>query len=144
MRQQGYRRGAVDKAESNGIEISKQYLDKDGKPVENVGLGDEVEVVIKLRSLTGEDIFDVAVVDLLPGGADIVRNSVSSETFLDFSETREDRLTAYLSVSPTGNVIRYKITAVSRGDFAVPPVYAEALYDTTVKAHDVSSRLVVE
>ena len=144
VRQQGYRRGAVDKAESSGIEISKQYLDKDGKPVENVGLGDEVEVVIKLRSLTGEDIFDVAVVDLLPGGADIVRDSVSSETFLDFSETREDRLTAYLTVSPTGNVIRYKITAVSRGDFAVPPVYAEALYDTTVKAHDVSSRLVVE
>ena len=144
LRQQGYQEGTVSKAESNGIEIAKEYLDKDGNSVDDVKLGDEIEVVVKLRSLTGENITDVAIVDLLPGGADIVRNSITSDSFIDFSEAREDRMIAYMTVTPAGNVVRYKITAVSRGKFAIPPAYASAMYDIMVRAHSITGLLEIE
>lgn len=144
LRQQGYQEGTVSKAESNGIEIAKEYLDKDGNSVDDVKLGDEIEVVVKLRSLTGENIADVAIVDLLPGGVDIVRNSITSDSFVDFSEAREDRMIAYMTVTPAGNVVRYKITAVSRGKFATPPAYASAMYDIMVRAHSITGLLEIE
>lgn len=142
LRQQGYREGKVMKSVANGMEIAKEYLIGD-KAVDKAKLGDVIDVVIKLRSLTGENIYDAAVVDLLPGGTDIVRDSVKGEE-LDFSETREDRLNAYLTVTPAGTEIKYKIKAVSKGSFAVPPAYVSAMYDIQLNAHNMTAGLVVE
>ena len=142
LRQQGYAEGKVLKPETNGMEIAKEYL-IDGKPVDKAKLGDVIDVVIRIRSLTGENIRDAAVVDLLPGGTDIVRDSVENGN-LDFSETREDRLNAYLTVPPAGVEVKYKIKAVSKGNFAVPPVYVSAMYDIQLNAHNITSGLVIE
>lgn len=144
LRQQGYQEGRINKAESAGIEVAKEYRDMKGNKISKAKLGDEIEVVIKLRSLTGEDIADTAIVDLLPGGVDIVRNSITSEAFIDFSEAREDRMLAYMTVVPAGEIIRYKVTAISRGKFAVPPVYASAMYNIMVRAHGVTDELEIE
>jgi uncharacterized protein YfaS (alpha-2-macroglobulin family) len=58
------------------LEVFREYLDADGKPVETVKLGGEVRVRIRLRALTPETPIDsVAIVDLLPGGFEPVIQS---------------------------------------------------------------------
>jgi hypothetical protein len=57
----------------NGFEVLREYTSLDGKPVKSVKLGEELDVHVKMRSLTGKGtIYDVAVVDLLPGGFEVV------------------------------------------------------------------------
>ena len=69
----GFDRTPPAKAVSNGFEILREYTDSEGKPVTQVKLGDEVEVHVKFRAIGKPFIFNVAVVDLLPGGFEIVQ-----------------------------------------------------------------------
>lgn len=61
------------KAVANGFEILREYTDRTGKPVTAVKLGEEVEVHLKFRALGKPYLNDVALVDLLPGGFEIVQ-----------------------------------------------------------------------
>jgi alpha-2-macroglobulin len=54
------------------IEVFREYTDEAGKPIARVQLGDEVSVHIRLRSLGKDTLANLAVVDLLPGGFEVV------------------------------------------------------------------------
>lgn len=60
---------------SQGMEILRSYTDLAGKPVSQVRLGEEIEVHLKFRSTERDWLGDVALVDLLPGGFEIVQPS---------------------------------------------------------------------
>ncbi len=65
------------------LEVLREIVGKDGKPIKEVKLGDEAEVHIKLRSLgKGSQLYSLALVDLLPGGFEVVINppAVSEES----------------------------------------------------------------
>jgi uncharacterized protein YfaS (alpha-2-macroglobulin family) len=55
-----------------GLEILREYADAAGKPVKNVKLGDELEVHLKFRGVGKKSIDSVVLVDLLPGGFELV------------------------------------------------------------------------
>ena len=55
------------------LEVLREIVGSDGKPIKEVKLGDEAEVHIKLRSLgKGTQLWNLALVDLLPGGFEVV------------------------------------------------------------------------
>lgn len=54
------------------LEIEREYTDKEGKVIQTAKVGDEIEVHIKLRTIDTADYANVAIVDLLPGGFDVV------------------------------------------------------------------------
>lgn len=57
------------------LEVLREIVGSDGKPIKEVKLGDEAEVHIKLRSLgKGSQLWNLALVDLLPGGFEVVVN----------------------------------------------------------------------
>ncbi|MDR2013108.1 MAG: alpha-2-macroglobulin [Rhodanobacter sp.] len=70
--QSGYDRGASDKAIKNGLEIIREYTAADGKPLDKITLGQEIEVHLKIRATGRASVGNVAIVDLLPGGFDPV------------------------------------------------------------------------
>lgn len=70
--QSGYDRKAPAKAIKNGLEIVRDYTDDHGKPLDIITLGQEIEVHVKIRAIGNEDVDNVAIVDLLPGGFDAV------------------------------------------------------------------------
>jgi uncharacterized protein YfaS (alpha-2-macroglobulin family) len=74
VEQSGFERGVPDKEVKNGLEIMREYVDAAGKPLRSVKVGDEVEVRLKFRALGSHGIANVALVDLLPGGFDLVIN----------------------------------------------------------------------
>ena len=75
LSQAGFDRTVPAKALSQGLEVLREYTDRDGKPVTAVTLGDELQVHLRFRGLGGRPVASVALVDLLPGGFEVVENS---------------------------------------------------------------------
>jgi uncharacterized protein YfaS (alpha-2-macroglobulin family) len=50
------------------LEVFREYQDAKGKVVTKVHLGDEVNVHLRVRAVGGGHLYDVAFIDLLPGG----------------------------------------------------------------------------
>jgi uncharacterized protein YfaS (alpha-2-macroglobulin family) len=72
LNESGFDRAAPREAQSNGLEVVREYLDDNGKPVTTIKQGDEVTVRLRLRALQQQAFGPVAVVDLLPGGFEAV------------------------------------------------------------------------
>lgn len=66
--QGGYDRDQPAKAIKDGLEITRDYTDTNGKAIDKVTVGQEIDVHLKIRSTDGSDYDDIAIVDLLPGG----------------------------------------------------------------------------
>jgi uncharacterized repeat protein (TIGR01451 family) len=66
--QGGYDRDAAGKAITNGLEITRDYTDVNGKAVDQVTIGQEIDVHLKIRATGNDGVGNVAIVDLLPGG----------------------------------------------------------------------------
>ena len=78
MTQAGFDTQLPTKDIKNGLEVLREYTDLSGKPLKNVKLGDEIEVHVKLRSVSKVTHHNIAVVDLLPGGFEVVLDPITS------------------------------------------------------------------
>ncbi|MEX2259945.1 MAG: alpha-2-macroglobulin [Woeseia sp.] len=143
--QAGYDAKLPDAAVRNGIEIARDYVDGNGKPVNGATIGDELTVRLRVRSLGGYRS-NVAIVDLLPGGFEVIAESVRNEQSgwsMDYRDVREDRVVVYGGFGDNVTEIRYQVKVTSAGDFVVPSAYASAMYDRSVHARTVPSRFTV-
>jgi len=66
--QGGYDSDAPGKAIKDGIEIVRDYTDSKGKSLDQISVGEEIDVHIKIRATGSDGVGNVAIVDLLPGG----------------------------------------------------------------------------
>ena len=143
------------KEESEGIEVTREYQDASGKVVTSAPLGAELTVHLRVRTTDSRDIDNVALLDLLPGGFEVQRDSLrgapapsagggdddegdnqsSGQWNPDYADIREDRVVFYGAIGPQMHEIVYKVKVTSPGTFLVPPAYAGAMYDHTVFAH---------
>ena len=168
--QAGYDLAAPKKAISRGLEITRDYTDEKGNPVTQVTLGQKINVHLKIRANSKEGQSNLAIVDLLPGGFEVVQqtppepeadsNDESSEADAsaswqsplaasgstwapDYSDIREDRVVIYGSASTDVQEFVYQIKATNTGSFVIPPAYGEAMYDREVQALSVSDKKLV-
>ena len=143
----GFDRQVSTKTLTDGLEVYRELLDKSGKTVTTTQLGDVVTVRLRVRSLRPESITNVAIVDLLPGGFEIVSSSlspgISSINGVDYVEVREDRAVFFATVPTQTLEITYQIKSCNRGQFTVPPVFAESMYDRNVKARGLGGKIGV-
>ena len=56
---------------------------------------------------------------------------------------REDRAVFYATVSSSALEINYQIKSSNRGDFTVPPVFAESMYERNVKGRGIGGKITV-
>jgi alpha-2-macroglobulin len=66
--QGGYDSRQPSEAIKNGIEVIRDYTDDQGKAVDSVTVGQEINVHVRIRATGDDGVGNVAVVDLLPGG----------------------------------------------------------------------------
>jgi uncharacterized repeat protein (TIGR01451 family) len=132
---------------SEGIEVSREYHDDAGNPTSTVKLGDELNVVLRVRGVGDRDITNVAILDLLPGGFEVVPESISTGACrydgIDYADVREDRVAVFGNVNNTETTIAYRIKATNKGTYAVPPPQAEAMYHLKIRARGTSGTLTV-
>ena len=127
--QQGFDKTLKDYSE--GIEISREYLDSNGSVIKSANIGDTVTVRIKARAKS-KDYLSAVIVDLLPACFEIVSGSQSG--YFDSSDAREDRLVLYASIGKNISEFTYTAKAVTKGNFTVPGIYITGLYDTEISA----------
>ncbi len=138
------------------IEFYRDYQNDKGEALSEVRIGQEVIVKLKMRSTDGKTHYNLAVVDLLPGGFDPVfkrggssggmvgRLSMSGSSWRPkYADVREDRVVLYGDVGDTVAEFAYRIKATTRGEFTVPPAYGESMYDENVKARSLGAKIKV-
>ncbi len=143
----GFDRGLPDKAIAEGMEVQRELLGAGGQPMTQIRLGERVTVRLRVRSLGQQVITNAAILDLLPGGFEIVGGSlqpgIGGAGGMDFVEVREDRAVFFGTVTPRVREIRYEIKPVNRGEFTVPPPFAESMYDRALHARGLPGRITV-
>ncbi len=121
------------------LKVRRRYLDKDGEPLDlmNLHQGQLVVAEIRIKSEDGR-VDNIAVEDLLPGGLEIENARLSTSASLpwikstvqaDYVDIRDDRISLFLSVDESELVYFYTTRAVTVGNFKVPSIRAEAMYD---------------
>jgi uncharacterized protein YfaS (alpha-2-macroglobulin family) len=146
MIETGFDSKLPDKKIADGIEVWREIVDESGGAVSGARLGEPLTVRIKIRSLNRSQISNVAIEDLLPGGFEIVGSSLHPGTGsqgCDYVEVREDRAVFFTDIGENVKTITYQIKPCNRGEFVVPPVFAESMYDRAIKARGLSGQIRV-
>lgn len=124
----------------NGIEVFREYTDMNGKKLETLSIGTDIQVHVKIRTIDPRKstITNVAIVDMLPSGFELQYDRSGTESFgsgtleTDYVEPREDRVLIFCTAESSVRELTYTIRPTSKGKFAVPPVFAESMYDKSV------------
>lgn len=152
----------------SGMEVLREFVGADGKPVSSVNVGDELTVRLKFRAVNRDNVPNVALVDLTPGGFEPVLDTpaepeegtaegstaaqgtqstalaglagAKSNWNVSYADVREDRVVFYGTVSKDFSEITYRIKATNSGRFVVPPAYAESMYERNVQARSAAGQ----
>jgi len=135
--QAGFNNTLPEKSVQDGIEIFRDFVDDEGNVITSFEQGQEISVRLKVRSLDNKVLNNIAIVDLLPGGFEVIRSSVPRTAYnwrADYVDVREDRVIYYGSFENRVTELTYKVKLTSSGQFLVPPTTAESMYDRSIKA----------
>lgn len=141
--QSGFAKTLPRKSSQQGVEVYRTYKDLTGYSVTTVTLGTEIEVHIQVRSLNNQDVSNLAIIDLLPGGFEVVRDSLKRDN-VDYFDAREDRVLFFLTATSNNKEIVYRIKATNKGEYTVPPILATAMYNPAVKANGAAGKITVQ
>jgi uncharacterized protein YfaS (alpha-2-macroglobulin family) len=130
--EQGYDAGKPGGPERSGLEVAREItpLHKD----EPLRPGDPVDVVLRVRNVSGKSLGNLAVVDLLPAGFEVLAGDLKSGAGTVpgtvFAELREDRNLFFLGLAENAEwSVKYRMKAVTAGSFVVSAALAEDMYD---------------
>ncbi len=208
IKEAGFDRESPTTAKNSGLEMTREYLDEEGKVVSSIELGKELNVRLRGRSLSPSAINDLAIVDLLPGGFEpvletrVASNTTPTEEYMggedegvyheeennqnpsvqedegyleegaflkalfplnvawaqtlsttgaslsalavSYLDMREDRVLVFGSLGADAREFQYKIKAVNRGSYSVPPVFAESMYDRQIQSRGAGAKITIE
>jgi uncharacterized protein YfaS (alpha-2-macroglobulin family) len=90
IEQSGFDRKPPTQAIKQGLEVLREYTDSSGKPITSITMGQQIDVHLKFRGLKEGGYSNVALVDLLPGGFELVVPTEAAQTpFVEASEEEE-------------------------------------------------------
>ncbi|MBL8268933.1 MAG: hypothetical protein JNL55_21265 [Steroidobacter sp.] len=72
IEQSGFDRKPPSQAIKQGLEVLREYTDASGKAVTSIKMGQQIDVHLKFRGLKEGGLSNIALVDLLPGGFELV------------------------------------------------------------------------
>lgn len=141
LKQEGYDKQPAKKY-SNGLEIYQEILNDKGEAVSKVKAGEDLTVKIKIKSLTGKQINNVAIVNMFAAPFMFIRGSMQG--YYTFAEPMEDRLLIFGNYGPNTTTLTYKVKVTNAGEFIIPAVSAEAMYNSALSAGTDEGKLIVE
>ena len=150
----GIQRGSFVEEYERELQVSRRYLNKDGENLARQFVhGDLIVAEITVKALTA-NLENVVVVDMLPTGFEIENPRLESRAGIpwlkaqdfkpDYLDIRDDRL-IFFGTFPRQRERKfyYALRAVTQGEFTLPPIAAEAMYDATKSTVTGSMRIEV-
>ncbi|MBC2743842.1 MAG: alpha-2-macroglobulin family protein, partial [Desulfosarcina sp.] len=144
--QSGFDRTLPTEPVRNGLEIHRDFMDDAGEVLDTFTQGQEITVRLRIRSLNAPRVTNVAIVDLLPGGFEVIRRSVPRTVQgwqADYVDVREDRVIFYGSVETTVRDLTYRVKVTAPGTFTVPPAFAGSMYDRSLRTSTAAGQVTV-
>lgn len=142
--QSGFDNSAPLESLAEKVEIFREYTDQDGEILDEVELGQLIDVHIKVRAIGVSVLRDIAIVDLLPGGFEPAMDSQNQGGWTPvYMDRREDRVVLFGDIDNDINEYIYQIRSVNKGSFTVPPAYIESMYDPSVMAVTPGGKITV-
>ncbi|WP_392559708.1 alpha-2-macroglobulin [Orbus mooreae] len=156
LSEQGFDKTIQQQPITKGLEVYREFTDDKGNIVNSVTIGDTVNVTVRIRTLSEEGATNLAIVDLLPGGFEVVQQPITSSQdnyddegeYDGEDEEYYDEDTGHHWISPiaTGNYTWYPDYTDVREDRVI--IYGSTENDTTqtfmyqIKATNVGQYIV--
>jgi alpha-2-macroglobulin len=146
--EEGFDRALPSKPQKDGIEVYREFSTMDGKPIESLLVGDSLKVTLRVRNISAIPLGNLAMTDLLPGGFSLEPNGlkpgVNTVPGTERVDLREDRNVFFFTLQGAKDLtIEYVLRATCAGDFVVPPLYAESMYDRGINGVGMGRRISV-
>ncbi|MCP4582525.1 MAG: hypothetical protein GY839_13030 [candidate division Zixibacteria bacterium] len=151
----GVSRDMTMREHDNRMKVRREYLDSEGRPLDlsSIQLGDQVVAKITVEALD-KNLENVIINDLLPTCLEIENPRLETAGQLewvkgkssgfDYMDIRDDRLLLFISLSTRRTfTYYYSMRVISSGEFIVPPVSSECMYDPTIKSAGSSGKIAV-
>jgi uncharacterized protein YfaS (alpha-2-macroglobulin family) len=140
---------------SRGISVTREYLDRHGDRQNPAHIRQGDLIVAHLTIRPDQDGLDnIAIVDMLPGGLEIDNPRLAGNAGLTwisekslvpgYLDVRDDRLILFVNLSKSGTYhFYYALRAVSCGEFILPSVKAECMYEPEIGSYASSGQITV-
>lgn len=144
-----------EEAYANGVSMSVNYLDSDGRTVNvnNLPQGTNFTAVVTVRNPSNYPMKNLVITEVFPAGWEILNTRFLHEETqpattdgISYQDIRDDRVYSYIDYLNSGKqvTIRINLTTVYAGSFYLPPVYCEAMYDNLIQANTEGRKVTVE
>ncbi len=141
--------------EDKFLKVRRRFLDRNGNPLNgnSFNQNDLVVVEITAQSESGMNVENVAITDLLPACFEIENSRLVAEREMDFmknrttpeyTDIRDDRISFFTSLNGTPRVFYYTVRAVSKGEYVIGAVSADAMYNGEYHSYWGSGTVVVK
>lgn len=121
----GYPNKLPVKAIADNLQVDVDVQDAKGNSVTTVKLGEVVTVHLRFRSITPDSNFTANIINLLPAGFQLIKNSLSDYQYNQVN-VRDDRLIFKVNVNNMASDISYQLRANTTGRFVFPSVIAKS------------------
>ena len=121
--------------------------------ITNVKQGALVVVTLTIRPEDDKTLDNIIVVDMLPAGFEIENTRIRSHGELEFEpesnfepayiDIRDDRMLLFTRDFKKELKYSYVVRAVTPGEYVVPNVFAEAMYDPDIKGEYYEARKLI-
>ena len=127
-------------ATSSGLAIQVRYTDLDGESLDVAELaqGTDLVATVTVRNETGRDERDLALEYRAPSGWEIHNARMDTgqgptDARIDYQDVRDDRILTYFSLDAgQALTLSMRFNAAYLGDYYLPTVTVEAMYDGSV------------
>ncbi len=144
----GYDQTTPTKADTKGLEVTRELLDAAGMPIVTARVGDTLRFRVRVRNVNARAQTHIAVNDLFPGGFDLapdgLKPGLHTTPGAEYVDVREDRALFFTSLNPgQSQVFDYPVRPTCAGTFAIPAAFAENMYDRAIHGHGVGSSITI-
>ncbi|MFP4527304.1 MAG: alpha-2-macroglobulin family protein, partial [Candidatus Kapaibacterium sp.] len=145
------------RTEDSFIRARRQYYDANGNRINNTfAQGDLIVVEITIEALEkGVSIENIAITDLLPAGLEVENPRIRSSQALkwlkeqddpEHFDYRDDRINIFTNLNENNSSQRfyYLARAVTRGEFSLGQIHADAMYNGEYHSYSGGGRVYVK
>lgn len=137
-----------------GLRVRRRFLDRSGNQINKNDIKQGETVVVELSVEADLNYENIVIADMLPAGFEIENPRIetrdgsglaSEKDFMpDHIDIRDDRFLIFTDM-PSENkfIYRYVTRAVTQGNFILPPVSAECMYDPSIKSVSGQGRVII-
>ena len=143
--------GVRSEASSNGLSLNVSYISEEGKAITPMDIpqGTDFTVSITVGNSSGiKDYTHLALSEIIPSGWEIFNDrlfgSDAGGVTYDYRDIRDDRVIWHFDLPKgTAKTFKVKMRAAYAGQFSLPPVRCEAMYDARISANTASGTATV-